>query len=514
MITLPFASLLRTLTRLGCALAFCTLPAGIVQAADVLLAPSSGSYAPGQTFTVSVQADPSGTDVNAVEAALSFNPDVLSVVSLDQDASIFSLWTEEPTFSNSAGTISFSGGSPSPFSSTETVLAITFRTVAAGSGAVSVDSALVLAADGQGTNVFEDGRGGTYTVAANASDPQPQPVSQPEPQPEAESTDEESDDAIIFGDPPQVPEVGSQAFLDPTVWYNTTEGMFTWTLPFDVDAVAVEIASSSDNVPQENSDAIIEPPVEEFAISSDNVTDGEQYLSINFRNQVGWGATLNRKVQIDTTPPEPFAIEVRPGTEPGDFPLLKFEASDETSGIDFYELTIADREPVTVTPDEARETGYLVTKLEDGTYTATIVAHDRAGNTRKATTPVLVEAGWTEPDEDAEASTFWDFLTPQNGLIAFLLIVIILQFIYMWYERKTLHLREEKLRRETREVQDQMEKIFSALRDEIYDQVNTITKRKRLSQKEREAVEGLTQALEVSETLIEKEVNDVKSILK
>jgi hypothetical protein len=35
-----------------------------------------------------------------------------------------------------------------------------------------------------------------------------------------------------------------------------------------------------------------------------------------------------------------------------------------------------------------------------------------------------------------------------------------------------------------------------------------------LSPKEKEAIEGLTQALEVSETLIEKEINDVKAILK
>jgi hypothetical protein len=84
----------------------------------------------------------------------------------------------------------------------------------------------------------------------------------------------------------------------------------------------------------------------------------------------------------------------------------------------------------------------------------------------------------------------------------------------MWYERKQFRIKEERLRRETREIQDQMEKIFSALRDEIYDQINMITKRKRLSQKEKEAVEGLNQALEVSETLIEKEINDVKSILK
>jgi hypothetical protein len=77
-----------------------------------------------------------------------------------------------------------------------------------------------------------------------------------------------------------------------------------------------------------------------------------------------------------------------------------------------------------------------------------------------------------------------------------------------------MKMREEKLRRETRDIQDQMEKIFSALRDEIYDQINTITKRKRLSKGEKEAVDGLHQALEVSETLIEKEINDVKTILR
>jgi hypothetical protein len=92
--------------------------------------------------------------------------------------------------------------------------------------------------------------------------------------------------------------------------------------------------------------------------------------------------------------------------------------------------------------------------------------------------------------------------------------MLAMQFIYIWYDRKQNKIREDKLRRETREIQDQMEKIFSALRDEIYDQVNLITKRPRLSKKEKEAVEGLNQALEVSETLIEKEINDVKTILE
>jgi len=64
------------------------------------------------------------------------------------------------------------------------------------------------------------------------------------------------------------------------------------------------------------------------------------------------------------------------------------------------------------------------------------------------------------------------------------------------------------------DVQEQMRKIFSALRDEIYEQVHTITKYPKAVSKEKERLlKGLHKALEVSETLIEKEINDVQTIL-
>lgn len=485
--------------------------APFAHAADLVLSPSSGSYSAGQTFTATVRAVPGGDSVNAVEASLSFDTDTLSVVSMSKNGSVFSLWTTEPTFSNSAGTIEFGGGSPTPFTSTSNLVNITFRTVTEGSGSVSFSDASVLAADGRGTDVFEDSTGASYTIAA-ATTPTPTPTPNPTPTPEEDSGNDGSE-AIIFGDPPRPPEIGSQTFLDPDTWYSTTEGLFTWTLPFDVNAVAVEISDDPENRPEENEDAIIDPPVEEFAVNGDVVSDGEQYVSINFQNQVGWGAPMNRKLRIDTTPPEPFAINVRTGTTQSSFPLLNFEAIDETSGIEFYELTIATNEPIRITPDEA-ELGYLLGELEDGTYTVKVVATDFAGNVRESSEAVLITAGWVEPVEVEEESSFWDFFTAVNLFIIFLLVIITLQIVYFWYEHRILKEKEEKLRRETREIQDQMEKIFSALRDEIYDQINTITKRKRLSAKEKEAVESLTQALEVSETLIEKEINDVKTILK
>jgi hypothetical protein len=258
-------------------------------AADLVISPGTGSYSAGQTFTATVRAVPDGDNINAVEASMEFDETVLSVVSVSKDGSAFSLWTTEPTFSNTAGTISFGGGSPTPFTTTSNILNITFRTLAEGAGAVSFSEASILAADGRGTDVYESSTPATYTVAATTA-PEPTPTPTPTPTETGGVEGDGDEEAIIFGDPPRPPEIGSQTFLDPDVWYGTTDGVFTWTLPFDVDAVAVEISDDQENIPQENEDAIYDPAIEEFVVNSENVSDGVQYVSINFQNQVGWGA--------------------------------------------------------------------------------------------------------------------------------------------------------------------------------------------------------------------------------
>lgn len=478
-------------------------------AADVLLTPASGSYSTNQTFSVTIQADPKGDSINAVEAKLKFDQTKLSVVSISKAGSAFSLWTTEPVFSNTAGTIDFGGGSPSPFSARSTLAVVTFRALAEGSAAVSFTSASALAADGLGTDVLEASPGATYTVGASVTPPPPPPPT-PETTPTPTNNNSESTDAAIaFGDPPRSPEVGSPTFLDPELWYKNVDGLFTWELPFDVNAVAVEIASSSDNDPT----TIYKPPIDELLVSRKNLTDGIQYLSIKYQNQVGWGTVTNRIIKIDTVPPEQFTVNVKASNSRTGFPMLVFEAEDTISGISHYDLFVADREPVKITPEEAK-LGYLLGELEDGTYTIRVIAYDLAGNTTESSVPVLITAGWVKASDVTDGGGFWSWLTPLSAFIIFLISLIALLLVYLFYERKQHVKTEEKLRKETREIQDQMEKIFSALRDEIYDQINAITKRPRLSKNEREAVEGLNQALEVSETLIEKEINDVKKILK
>lgn len=481
--------------------------ASIASAATIAISPSTGTYSQGQSFTVTIQTNPESQNVNAVEAKLSFDNTKLSVVNVSKTGSVFSLWTTEPTFSNSAGTIDFGGGSPTPFSTRSNLMTVTFRAVAEGTATISVSSGSVLAADGLGTDVYSSPQNASFTISGATV---PDPVSEPDPDPDTPITDDEDDTGTItFGDPPRAPEAGSTVFLDPDIWYATKLGVFTWTIPFDVDKIALDISTSSESEPE----TILEEMVEQISLTEEDLVDGIQYLTLQYKNQVGWGAVLHRKIMIDTIAPEAFTINVRAANSKTAFPLLTFEANDPTSGIEKYELSIAGDEPIEITPDEAK-LGYLLGSLEDGTYTVIVTAYDMAGNTTEATAPVLITAGWTAPVEIIIESTLWDFFKGKNLVILLLLLIIIAQVIYMMYERREHHNKEQKLRKETREIQDQMEKIFSALRDEIYDQINMITKRERLSKKEREAVEGLNQALEVSETLLEKEITDVSKILK
>ena len=319
-----------------------------------------------------------------------------------------------------------------------------------------------------------------------------------------------TEENLVSEDLPPAPEIESQIFSDPEIWYKSMEGVFNWTLPSDVNAVAIEISTSSENKPELNEKAVFEPPVSEFIITKDLVEDGVQFLSISFRNQTGWGTALNHKIQIDTIDPEQFEVIVNNESSSSSFPAIFFEAKDETSGVDYYEIIVGGSAPIKITPNEARK-GYRLSDLVDGTYLVKVVAYDKAGNFRESNREVLIAAGWIKP---VEQKSFWSCFTPTNIFIFFLITIILLQFFYILHKLQQIKIKEEKLRRENREVQNQMEKIFSALRDEIYDQIGTITKRKRLSKSEKDAVKGLNQALEVSETLIEKEINDVNEILK
>lgn len=304
---------------------------------------------------------------------------------------------------------------------------------------------------------------------------------------------------------PDAPVITSQVFTDPDAWYGAaTQGAFRWELPDDVTAVAVNLVSDTETEPT----FVFQPAVAAYTPEADALTDGVQYLAVQFRNQNGWGDIAYYKIQIDRVPPRSLYIDIRP-TERAGVSDLVFGATDELSGIAGYTLYMNGNGPIFVTPQQATE-GFPITHENEGMSEVLAFAYDRAGNSIWNRFPVFV----LERQSVAGIGPFGLSLTREQavslGLAIFALLALwVAVRTHLYYRRKGRKLREEMY-----EVQDQMTKIFTALRDEIYDQVQSLSSRKRLSKGEQRVVEDLTKVLEVSETLVNKEITDVKKLLR
>lgn len=309
---------------------------------------------------------------------------------------------------------------------------------------------------------------------------------------------------------PAAVSIESPSFPDNKKWYASDNGLFTWVLPEDVTDVAVEVADDPDHEPQ----IVLDSLTEEYTVTADELDEGVNYFQLQFKNEAGWGEISSREVRIDTTPPPyvEFIIE-EPESENG-WPILLFAGDDATSGIDGYEIQVANREPVYKTAKEARF-GHLIRDIEDGAYPVVVTAFDKAGNHSSVSGRVEINAGWVDPSSPKPVAVKENIeFTFAHWLIIFLAMVVAGQLVYIYRQYRDRLDAEARLRHETLEIRVQMEKIFTALRDEIYDQVATISKRSKLTKREKDTVATLTQALEVSETLIEKEVKDVQKLVK
>lgn len=129
--------------------------ASVAQAARLIIAPSSGSFS--NTLTISVYVQSPDKSVNAYSGVVMFPKTHLEVVSLSKAGSIVSIWTQEPSFSNTNGTISFEGATFQPgFQGAKgKIISISFRPKDASEANVVFSSSQILANDGLGTDVTE-----------------------------------------------------------------------------------------------------------------------------------------------------------------------------------------------------------------------------------------------------------------------------------------------------------------------------------------------------------------------
>ena len=360
--------------------------ANTAEAASLRLNPDTGVYNAGATFTARVQVVTNGDPVNAAEGTINFNPNELSVVSINRSGSIFNLWVAEPAFSNAAGTVTFSGGVPAGYSgSVGTVLSITFRAKNAGSPRVTFSNGSVLANDGRGTNVLTAMNGGSFTIQAPTTAPEPERIIE----------------YIAPANTPAAPKIVSKTHDNPAAWHATNTALLSWSLPTGVTAVRTLLNGSPSTVPTK----VYENPIRTITLTE--LEEGISYFHIQFKNADGWGKVSSYRLAVDTMAPASFEI-LSPQDADMSAPeqTLNLVAKDSTSGINRYLVKLDNEEPYEFTDKTASGT-LTLPRLDPGYHTVIIEAFDHAGNSLIATHSFTIES--------FEKPAFTDVPTEMSG---------------------------------------------------------------------------------------------------
>ncbi len=353
-------------------------------ASTLSLAPATGVYTIGNTFSVSVVVNTKGAPINAADATITFNPKELNVVGISK-GSTFNLWTTEPTYSNSAGTVSFSGGTPSGYTgSNGTIMTITFKAVGAATARASITNGSVLAADGRGTNVLTAMNGGTYTISAAAAQP----------------TAEVVVEYVAPANTPAAPKITSTTHPLDT-WSKEKTAKLSWTLPSDVTAVRTLLDNSASAVPTK----VYDTPIS--SITLDNLDEGVSYFHLQFQNEEGWGKVAHYKLAVDSQISEDFKLSLKEGANLANPEQILIVTAPENSGAPLakYKVQLNGSEPFEVADSEGKGEIKLPA-LTPGYQTVVVEVFDAAGNSKIVSYSFTIEA--------FEAPRFTDFPTTLN----------------------------------------------------------------------------------------------------
>ncbi len=395
---------MKRVSTLVLAIFFCCLliaPLSAVQAAGASLSfsPSSSAKNVGDNFSIKVMVNSGGGQgINASDATITFDKNLLAIKSVTTSGSIFNMWQTDPTYpvepgqaspvSNTNGTANYSGGkTPPAYTGTAgTLMTINFTALKAGEAVVKFSAASVLAADGQGTNVLSGTSQAKITISEKPVEQKPEtkPTTKPttENKPTTETKPTEANSGII----PPPPKVKSSTHPEEGVWYSNSSPEYDWKLLADVSSVSFLLDTSSSSDPGNKSDGIVE--LKKF----ENVPDGENYFHIKFQNKNGWGPTTHFRTLVDVTPPEDVMVSVDDeGDKTNPTPRLSFQTSDATSGLEKYRF-ILDGEMKDMMADDYDKSPYVFPVLKPGLHKISVAATDRAGNTSSSTKEFIVEA--------------------------------------------------------------------------------------------------------------------------
>lgn len=468
--------------------------AGGVQSTGAVLSfnPPSGTIGVGKTLTITVAIE-SPQAFNSANAVVNFDKNILSFESVSKAGSSFSFWPEEPTISNSEGKLTFGGGGTTALTGKKTILTFVMKGLKLGKSDVTFTTGSVLAADGKGTDILSTKSIATYTVSASAVDDTPTPPPPPPP-------------TSALGPLPELPDVSASSHPDEAIYYNVAKARFLWELPFDVLVVRMDLDKNSKTDPKTNYDPAINE--KEF----DQLTDGEMYFHLKYKNDVGWGPTEHKKILVDRTPPPPFTLELSAPASSTDV-KMKFSATDTLSGIDRYEIVIDSGNAIKIPVNEVKNDEYTLSSQSPGAHSLELKAFDKAGNYAAVDGKFTIEGEVSSASSKGGVEEVPPTINWMLYINIFLIAIIAFLVGYLWYERKSFRKEKYIAKREADELRDGLTSIFAALRDEVGEQAGALFQKPNPSAQDREVIGKINEALDLSEELISKEAEDVRKLL-
>ena len=290
----------------------------------------------GESFQITVHLNSEREVINAIDAVINYSPEVLEVIEVSRGGSLFTLWPEEPTHDDDAGTITFVGGIPNGSLVVDGIVAtITFRSRAIGGVEIGFD-------EEKTSILLNDGKGTKASLSVKTK---------------------------IF----QIVESNVISIISPThpyenVWYSNVDFTVNWTAEPGA-AYSYVVTSRSDEVPDNDRESII------GKMTFQDLADGVQYFIL--KEQLpgeDWRLVGKRRVQIDSTAPFPLTAFVSRDDSmfDGNY-FLTFSTTDKTSGVARYDVVEGSSLQEDVTPPYA---------LKDQTRKQSLVirAFDKAGN--------------------------------------------------------------------------------------------------------------------------------------
>lgn len=324
----------------------------VADAATLQIVSNQNSLQTGETATLNVIVDAAGVSINNSEATINFPTDLLEVISINKIGSVFTLWVEEPSFSNSTGLISFNGGLPTPgyIGSYGQVISFVVRAKKTGQANLVFSSSAVRANDGMGTNVLSSQQGKTITIIKTI-----EPI------------------ITTPAVPTQGLQISSPTHPNQDQWYKDRDVVFQWIVPTGSDAIQTNISNLSSGIPK-----VIHSPVISEKIIND-LDDGMWYFKVRARKDKVWGPTGTYIVRIDNTPPQKKKVEF---SYDDSTKILNINANvqDITSGVDRYEVFINNVLIKKIRAEEFINGSYNLVFNKPGNNTVKMFVIDRAGN--------------------------------------------------------------------------------------------------------------------------------------